>query len=229
MPKVKPALPEIPKHVLKYDLEIRFTEDILASSPANPEVYKEYIASRAPAPPPAPAAEADAEAETPGTDEVATLPPDKTEEKGWSVFHKDPNGLFIFEYHIKGFFKEASAATTRIPACKSKIDKWLFVAPRRIYFERDGACIPKPEDVLERPIRMMTMQGPRTSVKRSDMLLGNGIQVKCQLTVLPLGQSEITENVLRTWLDYGQYVGISEWRNGGYGRFEYTLTAQKVR
>jgi hypothetical protein len=76
--------------------------------------------------------------------------------------------------------------------------------------------------MLERPIRVMTMQGPRVSLKRSD-LVNPPVRLSFTVTVLPLARREITEDVLRQWFDYGQFAGISEWKNGSYGRFDFKL------
>ena len=200
-----------------YRLGVTFVTDHLASSPANTEVYKEYIESKR-----------RDEAEEAG-DEVATLPAEHTEKIGWSVYHQDDKGLFLFDYHIRGFLKEAASAITGktgLSAFKSKIDKWLFVTPRRLYLMNGAGHITKPEAFEERPIRAMTAQGPRTSLKRSDKVLA-GAHFNAEIVVLPLGQAELTKERLTDWFDYGKWQGLGEWRNGSFGRFDYTLTEVK--
>lgn len=184
----------------------------------NPEIYKQFIASRI------------VDDKEKAGEEVDTLPAGEQEKVGWSVFHSDENGLFLFDYKIRGFFKEAASAVTGkagLAAFKSKIDKWLFVAPRKLYLRRSGSPITKPDSVLERPIRAMTAQGPRVSLKRSDLVIA-GTEVKCNLILLSLGEREITEKILREWLDYGQFQGLGEWRNGSNGRFTFELHASNV-
>ena len=210
-----------------YDLTIETTEKLLASSPANPEVYKQYIASRK-------------RDELP-QDEINTLPADEQERVGWSVFHSDETGLFLFEYHVKGFLKEAARTVTGklVTALVSKIDRFLFVVPRRLYMGNGAGIIQKPHGVEERPIRAMTMQGPRVSLKRSDYV-DIGTKLSCRVTVLKDSEFRAAKNkelepsdpfdmhdLLSSWLDYGQYMGLGEWRTGGYGRFTYTLRAQQ--
>ncbi len=204
----------------EYNVTVTCTEQMLASSPCQKDVYNDWIIKKA-----------KEHASVNMTDEkvkeeLETLPDEKLEEKGWSVFHGDDKGLFLFEYHLRGFIKEAAQAVIgkgAVPAFKSKIDRWLFVSPRRLYlYGLDGEHILKPHGCLERPIRVMTMQGPRVSVKRSDYLdAGTGFTAK--ITVLPLGEKELTKEVISQCLDYGQYSGFGEWRTGGYGRFTYTL------
>ena len=215
----------------EYHLKIVLTEPMLATSPANPEVYKEFIASRK---------KSETDAELP-KDEIETLPAEKQELTGWSVFHRDDAGLFIFDYHIRGFLKEAAtsvigkdkekeneAGVKGVSAVKSKIDRWLFVTPRRIYLHHagNGAILSKPDEPLERPIRAMTMQGPRTSLKRSDTVAA-GTWLEANILVLPLGERELNSKLIHQCLAYGQFMGLGEWRTGSYGRFNYTLNAME--
>lgn len=214
MPKEKKEKPEVPKESQRYALEVTFFEPLLASSPASPEVYRDFIAGHK-----------RVSAEEAG-EEIATLPVDKREELGWSVFHEDDDGLLFYNHQPRGFLKEAAGAvtgSTQLSAYRRKIDNWLFVFPRRIYLMRDGVILKKPEGVLERPVRAMTPQGPRITVKRSD-LVNPGASYKAELLVMPLGTPFFTEERLREWLDYGALCGQGEWRTGGYGTFEYTLT-----
>jgi len=198
----------------RYGVSICLTEPLLASSPADPEVYKRFIDERK------------GKDQKAAGEEVETLPAEKKEVTGWSVFHRDEKGLFLFDYKLRGFLKAAAEAVTgrsKLSAYKSKIDKWVFVSPRRIYLSNGrGEILQEPAGVLERPIRAMTMQGPRTSVKRSDYVEA-GTKFSAELKVLPLGRREIAESVLREWFDYGELQGLGEWRTGSYGRFTYTL------
>lgn len=197
---------------MKLKLKVVLSEEMLASAPSNPEVYKDYVASKVD--------------ESKKEEEVALIPAEKREQIGWSVFRTDEKGLMLMDYHVRGFFKEAATCVTGkgITAVKSKIDKWLFVFPRKLYLKSpDGKIIKKPEDKpLERPLKAMTMQGPRVSLKRSDVVPA-GTYFECEIKVLPLGESELTEKILRSWLDYGQYQGFGEWRNASYGRFKFEL------
>ena len=199
---------------MKYGVRIRFTEPLLASSPQDPKVYEQYIASRK-----------RSDAQERG-DEVATLPAEEIEKIGSSVFHRDDTGLFVFDYHLRGFLKEAAAAVTgrtEMSAFKSKIDKWLFVAPRRLYLQNGADILRQPDGNEQRPIRAMTAQGPRVSVKRSETV-NAGTHFDAEIVVLRLGEKEITEKRIREWLDYGAFTGLGEWRTGSYGRFCYAIT-----
>lgn len=210
---------EKPPGPMFYGVKAQFTEAMLGSSPASSEVYQQFIGERL-----------REEREKLG-EEVATLPAVTKDQMGRSVYHKDEKGIFLFDYKIRGFLKSAAEAITgreEIPAYKSKIDKWVFVAPRRIYLhaaEPANHILQEPDGVLERPIRAMTMQGPRVSLKASE-IVKEGTWINFEICVLPLGQKEFTEEILTSWLRYGAFQGLGEWRNGSYGRFEFEFAVR---
>lgn len=214
--KAKAAKPLGP---LFYSVRAKFTEAMLGSSPASTEVYQKFIGEKL-----------RDEREKLG-EEVETLPAADKNLMGRSVYHKDDKGIFLFDYKIRGFLKSAAEAITgreEIPAYKSKIDKWVFVGPRRIYLhapEPASHILQEPDGVLERPIRAMTMQGPRVSLKASE-IVKEGTWINFEICVLPLGQKEFSEEILVAWLHYGAWQGLGEWRNGSYGRFEFEFAVK---
>jgi hypothetical protein len=183
----------------KRDYVIELTTEMLGTVTKDPEVYRTYIESKKP------------EALN-GEEEYLTV--EKVEEKGWTGFHKDEKGLFIFEYMIKGFLKHAGNILKdelKIKAMRSKLDDYVFVSPRRIYLgktESDG--------VIERPLRAMTAQGPRVTLARSDYV-NAGKRIDFQIALLP--HKEIKWETIDTLLAYGELSGLGQFRNGGYGRF----------
>lgn len=191
-----------------YKLVITFTEPLLGSQPQK-DVVREHIMRRRGIDPDAVA------------DELETL--DETLERNTTAFHKRNGKPVLFDYVVKGFLKEAAATFNgraeigRMKNARSKIDSYVFVYPREIPIITDSPTIL----VLERPLRAMTMQGPRVSVVRSEMLPA-GARIECEIHVL--APDVISEQLLRALLDYGRYKGLGQWRNGGYGRFEYELT-----
>lgn len=184
----------------KKQLVIELTTEMLGTVTKDPEVYKTYIESKKP------------EINN-AEDEYLTV--EKIEEKGWTGFHRDEQGLFIYEYMIKGFLKAAGNVlkeSLKIKALKSKIDDYVFIAPRRIYLGQD-----KPDGFLERPLRAMTMQGPRVTLARSDYIK-EGKQIKFEITLLD--HKELTWALIDRLLAHGELMGLGQWRNGGNGRFK---------
>lgn len=189
----------------EYRLDIVLTEDLLGSVPRNKEVYTDYVATKAPV-------EADLELE-------GTMVPDNLEEKGWTTFYQDEQGRpCLMDYQIKGFLKEAGNTIKEqlnFKALRSHIDNEVFVFPRKVVLAEEIA------GTLERPLRAMTMQGPRVTVVRSDFVKAE-TEIPVMLKVLD--HSKITEDILREILAYGELKGLGQWRNGSYGRFTYELS-----
>lgn len=211
-----------------------FTENVLGSWPADREIFTRFIATKAP---------------YPWLDENdQDVIPDRTEATGMTVFPQDSNGLHIMNYHIKGFLKEAGnnlKGLLNIKNLRSKLDNYVFINPRRIYFHRpDGSLIEEPDDILERPLRGETMQGPRVSLVASEMIEApvyvefeieilpngsteeeaegkNGKKKKVKKAITDIAKSEINWDVIYELMDYGRLKGISQWRNGGFGTFEW--------
>ena len=179
--------------------KIRLLTEMLGTVTKDPEVYRTYIESKKPE----------------DIEEEEYLTVEKTEQKGWTGFHKDDNGLFIYDYMIKGFLKNAGNVlkeAQKVKALRSKLDNFLFVFPRRIYLGQDG-----PDGVIERPLRAMTMKGPRVSLARSDYIK-DGKEIEFEIKLLP--HKELTWKLIDSLLEYGELMGLGQFRNGSYGRFE---------
>ena len=179
-------------------MKIKLLEPMLGTVAKDPDVYRTYIESKKP--------------ETETEDEYLTV--EKIEEKGWTGFHRDENGLFIYNYMVKGFIKNAGNVLRdeiKIKALRSKIDNYIFINPRRIYLgQRD------PDGYIERPLRAMTMQGPRVTLARSDYIKAGK---ELEFTIVLLPHKELTEAVIMRLFEYGKLMGLGQFRNGGYGNF----------
>jgi hypothetical protein len=76
----------------------------------------------------------------------------------------------------------------------------------------------KPDGRLERPLRANTPQGPRVSLVSSDYV-DAGVEFEITITLLP--HKELKWKIVEQLLDYGKLKGLGQWRNGGWGRFEW--------
>jgi len=181
-------------------ITIILSEPMLGTVPKNKEVYASYIETKKPE----------------SNDEEETLTVEEIEEKGWTGFHKDETGLFVYDYFIKGFFKHAGTVlknTVGVKNLKSKLDDYFFIFPRRIYL----AGKKEPDGIFERPLRAMTMQGPRITLTRSDYVSED---TEICFIMKWLEKSEITEKLLIELLGYGELMGLGQFRNGSFGRFK---------
>lgn len=134
---------------------------------------------------------------------------------GYSGFHRDDNGLFIYEYMLKGMLKDAGNVLKDIigvKALKSKITNFVFVAPRRLCLNRQDA-----DGVLVRPLRAPTPQGERVAITRSDFIEA-GLELEFYVGILK--HKEITADKIHRILRHGRLMGLGQWRNAGYGRFK---------
>lgn len=190
-------------------VRLTFLESILGTSPANENVYRDFIAAKAPN-----AATVE--------DEVAALGVDAVAQKGMTVFPRLDDGTpFLYDYQIKGYFKDTCGGLRRVKgtlssgvkAYKQVIDKLIFPEPRTIPILFDGEM-----GVCQRPLRAQTMQGERVSLAMSEEIPAGAV-IEFSIVMLDDG----AEKIVREWLDYGKYSGIGQWRNSGRGRFTWEL------
>ena len=189
--------------------KLTFTEEVLGTASNNPHIHDEFIASKAPD-----AMSREEEVEAIGVGEAI--------EKGMTVFPRDNNGNpILFDYQVKGFFKDSCAALrkvsgtkcSKIKAYKKEIDGLLFVFPRQIPLNLSaplGAC--------ERPLRAQTAMGERIALSNSETAPA-GTYIDIEIGCLTKDMMELAKECL----DYGKYRGIGQWRNSGKGRFTYEI------
>lgn len=189
-------------------IKITFIEPILGTWPADPDVARNYIASKAP------------DAAT-IEDEIAASSVDDVVEKGMTVFPRNEAGPVLYDYQIKGFFKDACSMLARVKNTKSSkikaykkiIDGLIFPEPRMIPIEINGEI-----GNCQRPLRAQTAQGERVSLANSEEIPAGSTAT---FSVRLLDPSH--EDLIVEWLNYGELRGIGQWRNSGKGRFTYEL------
>ena len=196
---------------------LTFTEELLGTASNDKDIHEEFIASKAPD---APSIE----------EEVAAIGVDEMVAKGKTVFPRNPEGNpIIFDYQIKGFFKDACSMLNRVAtkdekgkklivnesskltAFKKVVDGMIFVKPRMIEVKFDGEI-----GSCQRPLRAQTAQGERIALANSETIPA-GAQIDIQVICL----SDEHEAAVREWLDYGALRGLGQWRNSGKGTFEW--------
>lgn len=187
-------------------IRIKFLEELLGSQPNNAEVHAKYIAALSP----------DA---TTIEDEVAAIGPEAVEKAAMTVFPREDGKPFLYDYQVKGFFKDSCSALARVSSTRSSkikayrkvIDGLLFVLPRKSFFAiagEIGSC--------QRPLRAETAQGPRVALANSETIpAGSTVEFEIQLL------DEAHEKLVCEWLDYGRLRGLGQWRNSGKGRFSW--------
>lgn len=191
-------------------VRITFIEELLGSQSANEELQRDYIASKAP------------DAAT-IEDEVAAVGVDEVADKAMTIFPKMADGTpFIYDYQIRGFFKEACGAlkkvekseSSKIKAHKKLIDNLVFVEPRQIPINMHGLKMGK----CERPLRASTPMGERIALASSESV-PEGSTIEFEVIFL----NDKDSAILNEWLDYGAFKGFLQWRNSGKGKFTYEI------
>ena len=187
------------------EVKLTFLEGILGTCPNDEDIYRNYIGSKSP--------DASTIAE-----ELMDLTVDEVAERGMTVFPRDENGKpFIYDYQIKGFFKDACSMlrkisgteSSKLKAYKKEVDGLIFPNPRKIAIDGEVS-------VCQRPLRAQTPQGERVALAMSEEIAA-GAQITFEVTCLQDSQIKL----VKEWLDYGKLRGIGQWRNSGKGRFEW--------
>lgn len=195
----------IEMHILK--ARLTFTEEVLGTASNNPEIHSEYIASKA-------------EDAKKLEEEVAAIGVEEVIEKSMTVFPRNEEGApILWDYQIKGFFKDAAGVLKRVPgtkaskikAYKKEIDGLLFVNPRMIPLN-----MPSKLGTCERPLRASTAQGERIALANSETApAGTTIDIEIECWTKDMYE------LAKECLDYGIRRGIGQWRNSGKGRFHW--------
>ena len=194
----------------RINIKLTYIDELLGTCSANPDIHAEFIASKAP----------DAQSRE---EEVAAIGAEAAIDKAMTVFPRDESGNpFLWDYQIKGFFKDSCGMLRRADNMKSKtlkaykkeIDGLVFVTPRRI-----PLVLPEGGSVgsCQRPLRASTAQGERVALANSETVPEGTTQV-FSITVL----RDALLPLVHEWLDYGALHGTGPWRNSGKGRFVYS-------
>lgn len=206
--------------------EVEFVADELAGGvPKNPELIKSWLASMNKE-----WSDAQREAVAEATVEQMAAASEELATKGWNGFKSDPErGLYVEGRCLKAMIKEAASIIAPfvpngaqpprgrkkaaespygITRFKSKVADQVFVREDRVYVNKT-----EPDGTLERPIHVMTAQGERTSIKRTDILR----DVVVRFTVTRLANGDVPEIALAAVLAYAMQVGFGADRSQGFG------------
>ena len=190
-------------------VRVTFIEEVLGTASSTPAVHEEFIASRAP------------DAQT-REEEIAAIGVEEAVERSMTVFPREGEAPFVWDYQLKGFFKDACGMLSRVPDTKSKkikaykkvIDGIIFITPRKIPLNLNGGSVGS----CQRPLRAQTAQGERIALANSETVpIGTSIEFE----IHSLNDSYV--DTIKEWLDYGNLRGFGQWRNSGKGRFTYEI------
>lgn len=218
--------------IITATVTMTFEEPLLGCASNNPDVHAEHIASKNP--------NVEQRAE-----EVAAIPkpPEEEFKKAMTVFPRNPNGLFLWDYHLKGFFKENIGILVELGAdsvkglskwqYKRAVDNFIRVIPRCVYLRKPGAKKDDADGIwkaapetLTRPLRADTLQGERIALATSEVLpKGTWLQFDFQIITGDNKKSKsaiLNIKAVEEAIDFASQKGFGQWRNGGYGRFTWS-------
>lgn len=185
-------------------VQLTFIDDLLGTMPGNRDIFTDFVAKKA---------------ET-VNEEAEAIPVDEALEKGTTVFPRTADDKpFLYDYQIRGYFKESCKFLKKVDGTKSskekaykqKIDGLIFIKDRQNVINTD-----KEIGICERPLRASTPQGERISLSRSESIAEGATM---EFTVVCMVDSDI--ELVKEWLDYGRFHGTGQWRNSGKGRFTW--------
>ena len=194
-------------------VKVTFSDAVLGTCPADPEIYRKFIASKAP----------DAASKE---EEVAALGVDEVVEDGMTIFPRNKDGVpGIYKHQLSGFFKAACSSlkaakgektlSSDLKAHKKIIDGNIFFDNRMYPIDVNGEI-----ETLERSLRADTAQGPRVALAISEKIPAGS---SFMFTVYTLGDYM---KYVKEWLNYGRLRGLLQWRNAGYGTFSWEIVKE---
>ena len=201
------------------DVKVTYTEELLGTSPANEQLFADYIAANAPD-----AQSRKEEIEAHGVKEVldkakTVFPRLNRDELKKLGYPEDADVPFLWDYQWKGYFKDScgmlrratGTRSAKFTAYKKQIDGLVFLKQRKV-----PLVLPEGGEIGEcqRPLRADTPQGPRVALAYSETVPAGTTQ---QFSVVILNDN--LEKLVHEWLDYGMLHGTGQWRNSGKGRF----------
>lgn len=200
-------------------VRITFTEPVLGTRPADPEIHARFVASKAP--------DAKTMEQELAEHEVTV---EDLEERQKTIFPKMEDGTpYLYTYMLKGYFKDTAKALKKVSGTESSkrkaflklIDNNIFV---RGHVKGKPRVMPlfMPVDLdltatdNQRPLRASTPQGERVALAHSEEAPA-GSYFECSIYC----DNEPDLKWVREMLDRGEWKGMGQWRNADYGLFQW--------
>ena len=222
MPKTFKTFADLEVSLWQYfEVEIKISDKILGGTPKDPNVIDGWLNT---------VISDEHQMRKLAAETKEAMKPNEDEEKlketlseaNWCGFKRDENGLFIEGRTVKAMLKETANILKNkldLTAFKARVAERVFVLEDRVYLDTQT-----PDGDIEKPIHVMTAQGPRTSLKRTDYV--SSPTIKCTLEAFdePLLTKKKDKIVPQAYLEgilqFAMENGLGAERSQGYGRFE---------
>lgn len=200
----------------RYQVEMRFEDRLMGGVPKHSNVIKSWLEARMPthAPP-------DATPLNELADQVAVAvqATEDAENKVWTGFMGETErGLYIPGFHLKAHLKDVANIAKAFLGeknLKAKLADRLFVDDKEIWLG-----VKEPAGYWEHAVHIMTPQGPRSALKRTDYVVTPTL---CA-TIRVFADGVITESLLQSLFEFGGTKGFGAERGLGNGRYQAKLS-----
>ena len=218
----------------RYDVEWKFVTRLCGSLPADPELQRKWLESRKPKVRPPDSRSIDEIAA-----EVAASTADVTEDDekgGLYVFQRFEGGLVMRMATVRAHIKDCARVLSSLYVGKIEKEKSFAVKvinsvyyPKEVYWvpvlsQDNGEQVKAPSGQTDKPIHPQGRQGQISAIKTYQYVEGAMMRFQLDILTQPSGRQVISEDDLRTIMDYGGTHGYGGERSDGEGRYEYTLT-----
>jgi hypothetical protein len=210
----------------RYEVELKMTGHFAASLPRTREEIEKMLENRTPAKLPEDFISLEELADE-IVEKVGIQEGEDELKYGWATFCRSDDGLYYEGRCVRGHIKDCAlqvkgAIKPEIKALKAKVANKVYVMTDIIPLMVNGEQAKEPVGTVQRFIQVMTMKGPRSTMKFVDYV--EKPTLTFQLNVLDDGV--ITEDILSAIFEYGSVHGMGQERSQGWGRYSYAI--QKV-
>ena len=207
---------------LRYQVELQVTGRFAASLPRAKAEIAAMLEHRMPASPPEDYTPIDELTEEVAAKVGADAAEDEEEEVkfGWATFPRNDDGLYYEGRCVRGHLKDCamqvrSFIKPEIKALKAKVANKVYVMTDII-----PLGVKEIAGTETRYVQVMTMQGPRSTIKYVDYLEKPLLVFELKV----LNDGVITQSILEAIFDYGSIHGLGQERSQGWGRYEFKIT-----
>lgn len=218
--------------MIKYKIKLDFIRDLLGSQPASEDIRRKYITAKMMTGSTGVSAEiamqrVDEEIDNLKKDEDYQDQIKELGDKALTVFPRDKQGKpSLSDIQLRGFIKDSFSFVGKENSLLKKksgegysgLDAYKKWIGERIMFPDQYMPLPVEIDIMSRPLRCMTMQGPRVSIASSERA-----KAPFSLEFTLVTTDDVKEDWLKLTFDRGMFKGCSQWANGQWGTFTYEI------
>jgi|SRR5215831_767221 len=216
----------------KYDVEWKFVTKLCGSLPADPELQRKWLDSRKPKVRPPDSRSID---EIAAEVAASTVEASEEEKGGLYVFQKMEGGLVMRMATVRAHIKDCGRVLSSLYVGKIEKERSFAVKvlnsvyyPKEVYWvpvlnQADGERVKAPTGQVDKPIHPTGRLGVQSAIKTYQYVEGAMMRFTLDILTQPSGRMVISEDDLRTIMDYGGTHGYGGERSDGEGRYDYTL------